>query len=331
MLRTYWHHADHLALEPPIPGPEAATPTPVWHDLLNPIPEEDRSVERQLGIAIPTREEMEDIELSARLYQESGAEFMTMTALTGLDGDDPVKTPVTFILKGSSLVTVRYAEPKPFDVFQSRAQRTNGGGVPCANGEMLMTGLIEALIDRLADALERLGNEIDAVSREVFRSKVSNVTKKTQDLRSLIEQIGQKADFLTAIRESLISISRLVAYHAALESPERKPAKEVRQRIKLLQRDATSLADHANFLSGKINFLLDATLGLINLEQNQIIKIFSVAAVVFLPPTLVASIYGMNFDVMPELKWYLGYPFAVLLMVLSAVMPYLYFKRRGWL
>ncbi|NKL07038.1 magnesium transporter CorA family protein [Rhizobium leguminosarum] len=331
MLRTYWHHADHLALAPPIPVPEAATASPVWHDLLNPTPEEDRSVEHQLGIVIPTREEMEDIELSARLYQESGAEFMTMTALTGLDGDDPVKTPVTFILKGSSLVTVRYAEPKPFDVFLLRAQRTNGGGVSCANGEMLMTGLIEALIDRLADALERLGNEIDAVSREVFRSKVSNVTKKTQDLRSLIEQLGRKADFLTAIRESLISISRLVAYHAALENPESRPSKEIRQRIKLLQRDATSLGDHANFLSGKINFLLDATLGLINLEQNQIIKIFSVAAVVFLPPTLVASIYGMNFDVMPELKWYLGYPFAILLMVLSAVMPYLYFKRRGWL
>ncbi|APO76065.1 magnesium transporter protein CorA 2 [Rhizobium etli 8C-3] len=330
MLCTYWHHADRLAAVPSDVTPETA-PAPVWHDLLNPMPEENRSVEHQLGISIPTREEMEDIELSARLYQESGAEFMTMTALTGLDGDEPVKTPVTFILKGSSLVTVRYAEPKPFDVFLLRAQRGIGGGVPCANGEMLMTGLIEALIDRMADALERLGNEIDGVSREVFRSKVSNVTKKTRDLQSLIEQLGQKADFLTAIRESLVSISRLVAYHSALESPQRRPTKELRQRVKLLQRDAASLGDHATFLSGKINFLLDATLGLINLEQNQIIKIFSVAAVVFLPPTLVASIYGMNFDFMPELKWHFGYPLAIVLMMLSAVMPYLYFKRRGWL
>lgn len=150
MLRTYWHHAGHLVVIPSELYLEA-TSIPVWHDLINPTPEEDRSVEHQLGISIPTREEMEDIELSARLYQESGAEFMTMTALTGLDGDDPVKTPVTFILKGSSLVTVRYAEPKPFDMFLSRAQRSSGGGVPCANGEMLMTGLIEALIDRLAD------------------------------------------------------------------------------------------------------------------------------------------------------------------------------------
>ncbi|TIU17101.1 MAG: magnesium transporter, partial [Mesorhizobium sp.] len=114
-------------------------------------------------------------------------------------------------------------------------------------------------------------------------------------------------------------------------SSGRKLQKEIRQRIKLVQRDATFLSDHATFLSNKINFLLDATLGLINLEQNQIIKIFSVAAVVFLPPTLVASIYGMNFDAMPELKWLLGYPFALGLMVLSAVVPYLFFKRRGWL
>ena len=136
---------------------------------------------------------------------------------------------------------------------------------------------------------------------------------------------------MTVIRESLVSIGRLVAYHVALEGMgPRKAGKESRQRIKLIQRDATSLGDHALFLSNKINFLLDATLGLINLEQNQIIKIFTVASVVFLPPTLVASAYGMNFEVMPELQWHLGYPYAVGLMIVSALMPFLYFKRRGW-
>ena len=194
-----------------------------------------------------------------------------------------------------------------------------------------MTGLIEALIDRMADALERLGNEIDVISREVFRSKVDKATKKTRNLQSFIEQIGRKGDFLTMVRESLVSISRLVAYHVAVESGDRKLTKETRQRIKLIQRDAASLGEHASFMANKINFLLDATLGLINLEQNQIIKIFSVAAVVFLPPTLVASIYGMNFDFMPELQLTLGYPLAIVLMVLSAILPFVYFKRRGWL
>jgi magnesium transporter len=328
MLHTYAHAINRLTIAEPV-AEDAPQPTPVWFDLVNPTPEENGAVEAVLGIAIPTRDEMEDIELSARLYQEDGAEFMTITALTNLDSDEPVKTPITFILKETSLVTVRYSDPKPFSSFAMRAQRSNA--VSCATGELAMLGVLESIIDRMADVLERLGNEIDGISREVFRSKVGNATKKTRDLQSVIEQIGQKGDLLTAARESLVSISRLVTYHAALESPARRLSKETRQRIKLLQRDSSSLGDHATFLSGKINFLLDATLGLINLEQNQIIKIFSVAAVVFLPPTLVASIYGMNFEFMPELQWQIGYPFAIGLMILSAIMPFLYFKRRGWL
>jgi len=194
-----------------------------------------------------------------------------------------------------------------------------------------MLGLIEAIIDRTADALERVGDEVDVISREVFRNKAKSVSKKTRDLQSLIEQIGTKGDFLTKLRESLVSITRLIAYHSAVDRRTHRTSKEVRQRVKLIQRDAAALGEHAIFLSGKINFLLDATLGLINLEQNQIIKIFSVAAVVFLPPTLVASIYGMNYDFMPELHWSFGYPFALGMMLVSAILPYFYFKRRGWL
>ena len=143
------------------------------------------------------------------------------------------------------------------------------------------------------------------------------------------EQIGRKGDMLTMARESLLTIVRLTSFHQA--SGNSKQARDLRQELKILQRDASALSDHASFLSNKINFLLDATLGLINLEQNQIIKIFSVAAVVFLPPTLVASIYGMNYDIMPELHWSYGYPFALGLMILSAIFPYLFFKRKGWL
>lgn len=330
MLRIYAREADHLAVQDAsVPAPE--TQVPVWFDLVNPVHSESLIVESQLAISLPTRDEMEEIELSARLYQEDGSDFMTITALANLDGDDPRKTPITFVLKGATLISIRYAEHKPFEVFSHRVQRANGVGNTCTNGEAVMIGLLEALIDRMADTLERLANEIDIISREVFRNKASSATKKTHDLQSLIEQIGRKGDFLTMVRESLVSISRLTSYHIALETSARKISKELRQRIKLIQRDVTSLGEHATFMSSKINFLLDATLGLINLEQNQIIKIFTVASVVFLPPTLVASIYGMNFDIMPELKWSLGYPWAILLMFLSAAMPFLYFKRRGWL
>jgi magnesium transporter len=330
MLRIYSREAERLVLRPDVTPDNAEMSSPIlWYDLVSPTTAETRHVEQAIKVSMPTRDEMEEIELSARLYQEDGAEFMTLTALTNLDGEEPVKTPITFVLKGQTLVTIRYADPKPFVVFSTRVLRLNGQVYPA--GEDVMLGIIESIIDRMADVLERIGNDIDGISREVFRAKKKSSTKKTNDLQSLIEQLGQKGDFLSGVRESLVSISRLVAYHAALENPSRKPSKEARQMIKMLQRDAVSLGDHATFLSGKINFLLDATLGLINLEQNQIIKIFTVASVVFLPPTLVASVYGMNFDIMPELKWMLGYPWAVLLMVLSAALPFMYFKRRGWL
>ncbi|MCX8998186.1 magnesium transporter CorA family protein [Rhizobiaceae bacterium BDR2-2] len=331
MLRMFVHESDRLVLRENLPETLAEAVNPVlWYDLLNPTPEEGREVEAVLGLSIPTRDEMEEIELSARLYQDTGATFLTLTALIVAEGGEPGKTPITFILKDRVLVTVRYAVTRPFDLFVARA-RHGSSGVPCSNGELIMLGLIEALTDRLADILERVGNEIDIISRSVFRSQKATAEKKTNDLRSLIEQLGQKGDFLGGVRESMVSIARLVAYHAALEGTGRKPTKEARQMVKLLQRDAVSLGDHAAFLSGKVNFLLDATLGLINLEQSQIIKIFTVASVVFLPPTLVASIYGMNFELMPELEWTLGYPWAILLMVCSAALPFFYFKRRGWL
>lgn len=334
MLRIYAGQNGRFTTIENFDQPEASGA--VWLDLLNASNEDVKRVETYLKIAIPTRDEMAEIELSDRLYNEDDAEFMTMTAVADVEGDDPVKAPITFILKGQTLVTVRHVDSKPFIQYMAKVQRGIAG--PCASGEVIMLGVIEAIIDRVADTLERVGDEADAISREVFRNKAENAAKKTRDLQSLIEQIGRKGDLLTKVRESLISTTRLAAYHSAVEigrlsseASRRKSRKDARERIKLIQRDAASLADHAIFLSGKINFLLDATLGLINLQQNQIIKIFSVAAVVFLPPTLVASIYGMNFDVMPELKWMLGYPWALGLMALSAIVPYWFFKRRGWL
>ncbi len=325
--------AENISVEHqlPVADPAAAAPAVIWYDLITPTSEEERLVGERLGIAVPTIDEMEDIELSARLYQEDGAEFMTMTVLTRPDAGNPHKVPVTFIVKGSVLVTVRHAEPRPFDAFLARARKANGTGYHSANGEMIMTGLIESTIDRMADTLERLGNDIDQISREVFEAKADKSNKKTRDLQELIRAIGQKGEFITIVRESLVSVARVVAYYGSLDGVDRKLSKEMRQRLKLLQRDATSLGDHSAFLSGKINFLLDATLGLINLEQNQIIKIFSVASVVFLPPTLVASIYGMNFKYQPELEWHYGYHFAIVFMIFSMVMPYLYFRRKGWL
>ena len=274
MLRLYTRETDRFVAQDVITNhqlPPLRAPT--WFDLLSPSTEQDRFIEQSLGISLPTREQMEEIESSARLYTEDGAEFMTITALTDLDSDDPSRTPITFVLKGPDLVTVRYADPRPFRNFTLYAQKATGSVF--STGELVMFGILEALIDRLADALERAGSEIDAISRGVFRNKTAKSSRKTQDLQSVIEQIGRKGDLLTMTRESLVSMTRLFTYHQAVGNEVVKPFKEARVKLKTLQRDVLSLSDHATFLSNKLNFLLDATLGLINLEQNRIIKIFS--------------------------------------------------------
>lgn len=305
------------------------TPLP-WIDLLNPTIAEDRYVEDNTGVSIPTREEMQEIEASSRLYQENGAQFMTISALSQLETDSPVLSPITFVLSGSSLVTVRYSEPRPLQTFATRVQRP--GAIQCSNGEQVMMSLLEALIDRIADTLERAGANIDTISRHVFRDhKNGEKSSAGKVLQSTIIDLGRQGELLSMVRESLISINRVLTYHTAIIEDDKKALKEARTRIRTVQRDVSSLTEHTGYLSGKVTFLLDAMLGMINLEQNQIIKIFSIASVCLMPPTLIASIYGMNFKAMPELDWSLGYPLAVVAMIISAILPFLYFRKKGWL
>ncbi|MER9770058.1 magnesium/cobalt transporter CorA [Mesorhizobium sp. M0189] len=301
--------------------------TVVWVDLFNPTKEEETTIETWLGIAVPTREEMEEIEISSRLYVEDGAYFMTAILPAQTEVDDPLMSPVTFVLAGSRLITVRYHEPKAFKTFPQRAEKVATG---CTSGDTILIGLLEAIVDRLADILERAGRDVEAISRDIFEARSTKVSKRNRDFQELLKGIGRKEDLASSVRDSLISLQRLAGF-LAHGSTQTRMSKDTRARIKTLSRDVLSLADHATFLSQKISFLLDATLGMISIEQNAIIKIFSVAAVIFLPPTLVASIYGMNFDIIPELKWHFGYPFAIGMMVLSAILPFWYFRRRGWL
>ncbi len=297
----------------------------IWVDLLRPSPEEETDLEAALGLDIPTREEMEEIEVSSRLYTDNNDAFMTALLLSQADGDDARLSPVTFILTPMRLITVRYEEPRAFASFAARAQKTSPG----VNPDAVLTGLIEAVIERLADVLERAGHDIDAMSRSIFRASKGKPTR-SRDYQALIIELGRKGDLISKMRESLVTLERLLGFFGLLTA-QRKSEKEIRGKLKTLSRDVRSLSDHVTYISQKITFLLDATLGMVNIEQTAIIKIFSVAAVVFLPPRLIASIYGMNFQFMPELAWPYGYPFAVTLMILSAILPYVFFKARGWL
>ncbi|WP_099866292.1 magnesium transporter CorA family protein [Pararhizobium haloflavum] len=298
----------------------------VWIDLDSPTAEEDAAIKAALAVDIPTRDEMEEIETSSRLYTDETAAFMTAMLPALNDVDNPDILPVSFVLSGERLITVRYHEPRAFQAYVQRTSRMSNG---CHDGLSVLAGLLDAVVDRIADILELAGQGVDTISRDIF-PKATTGPAKGRDFQSVLRQIGRRADLLSIIRDSLATFDRLFSFLANV-AVQKKADKDTRARIKTLSRDVTSLIDHASFLSQKITFLLDATLGMISIEQNAIIKIFSVAAVIFLPPTLVASVYGMNFEFMPELSWRLGYPYALALMVVSAVIPYLFFKRRGWL
>jgi magnesium transporter len=302
---------------------DALVPSAIWIDLLNITPEEESLVEAALGIDVPTREEMAEIETSSRLYREGEAIFMTAPLLAGTETDHVQSEAVTFILTAHRLVTVRYSQPKSFSLFAERVQKSFNG---TPDGEHLLAELLDAIIDRMADALERIAGEINRISLATFKM---NKNKKPQNFSAVLQQIGAQGDLNSKVRESLVSLGRVVTYfEPALEGVN--TGTDLKSDIAALHQDVKALLDHASFLSGKINFLLEATLGMINIEQNAIIKFFSVAAVVFLPPTLIASIYGMNFIHMPELAVPWAYPLALCFMVLSAIGPYAYFKKRGW-
>ena len=278
---------------------------------MKPTAAEDKAVERLAGIAVPTREDMQEIEISSRLYIENGARYMTATLMCAADTENPRTTAVTFILASHRLVTVRYDEPKPFVLVENKLARSCAPGI---TGEMVLMELLDAVIDRNADILERAGGDMDAISHDIFEPEGAARTGHAKRYSDILIAIGRKGDLTSKVRESLVSIGRVVTFVAAAVDGV-KWSKDMREQLKTMQRDVTSLTDHASYLSNKITFVLDAMLGVVNLEQNNIIKLFSVMAVVLMPPTLIASIYGMNFKIMPELEWQHGYPLAVLMML----------------
>ena len=305
---------------------EDASAEAVWFDLLRPERAEEEAVERILGVELPNREERAEIEVSSRLYAEEGALVMTAIIPSQSDSDRPVLAPVTFVLANGRLATIRDHDPRSFDTFVRRAERMSMG---CADGESTLVALLDEIVDRVADLLERIASDFDDLSSRIF-SDEGAAQRKGHAYQGVLREIGRKGDFVSKIRDSLVTLERVASFLEA-HARQRPTLKSHRDGIKSIAADTRALSDHADSLGQKIYFLLDATLGLIQIEQNGIIKIFSVVAVVFLPPTLVASIYGMNFEHMPELSWPFGYPMAIGIMILSAILPYLLFKRKGWL
>jgi magnesium transporter len=299
----------------------------LWIDILDPTREEELSVEALLGLQIPTREEMRAIEESARLYREGDAVFMTAVIIDGVSEGRPSRAQATFVLSPEHLVTVRYADPMPFRTFEAKMARQPELH---SDASAIFASLLENIVERIADVLELVAAELNQVSTAIFLQGTKsgrNRSGRTSNLREQLIQLGRKNLTHAICRESLHSLSRLLAF-AGQGSACVKDSTAAR--LRAVDADVRSLAAYEGQLSGEITFLQESTLGLINIEQNSIIKVFSIAAVLFLPPTLVGTVYGMNFRFMPELDWMFGYPMALGLMVASALVPYFWFKRQGW-
>lgn len=301
-----------------------------WIDLLHPTPGEEAQVEALIGVEVPSRDELHDIEPSSRLYLENGAAYLTASVVWKADSDFAEIADIGFVLAGGRLITIRYAEPKAFTMFAANAHRELAHRELASHrGHDVMTRLIEAMIDRSAEVLEHRSRRIDALSTEVFsRGAASNPEAVTRDLEATLGVIASHQRTIAKVRESLMSLARVASFLQTL--PEIMGDKTLKQRCRSMAGDVQSLSEHADFISENIIFLLDASLGLISVQQNQVMKVLSVAAMVFLPPTFIGTVYGMNFQNMPELNQPWAYPVALAVMATSALGPYLWFKRKGW-
>ena len=303
----------------------ALMPDAVWVDLLQPSTGETAVVERATGLHLPTLEEISEIESSSRLRAEHGVLYLSAPLVHRATAGEPQTTPVGFVLAADRLVTVRFERLTAFDTLG----KASPGTAPEA-----FAALIEAIVDRIADILEHIAAELDTLSHRLFRSgpidgsKHRRPAREAADLRVILRRVGASGDLASKIRDGLLGLARMVPYVESMGAPWLPEA--VKPRFETMRHDIASLSDYDAHLVNKVQLLLDATLGLINVEQNDIIKVLTIVSVVGVPPTLVASMYGMNFKYMPELAWDWGYPYGLALILLSAVAPILWFKWRGW-
>ncbi len=300
----------------------------LWIDLDCPTEAEEDSVEAALRIDIPTREDMQEIEVSSRIYREGGVLFLTAQIIASPEARDAEIGPMTFAVLADRLVTVHYHHPRSLTYFADWAARHD---TALETGLDALMGLLEAMVDRLADILEAEARQHEVLSKAIFAAH--RPSGKAETLGAVLQRIGRAEAMNGKVNESLATILRLLTYLTSAPEVADGPSLQVRQLpVAMAQlQDLRSLREVAVAQSEKVRFLLDATLGVINIRQSDVIKIFSVVAFVFLPPTLIASIYGMNFVHMPELQWTWGYPMALGLMVVSAVVPWLIFRWKKWL
>jgi magnesium transporter len=309
-----------------IPG-SAQLSDAVWIDLLNPTDDERRQVEQATKLRLPTKGEIEEIESSSRVFNEGAASYLSTPVLESMDSANGAVTTVGFVLSSSQLVTVRFGHIAAFDEVAVAFTKT---APPTAHDAFLK--ILESVVEQTADALEHASAELEQISHAAFRAERvgrRKLAKTSETLRAALRRVGRMGDGISHISSTLVGVGRIAAF-AHEKGNHRAPTAD-QTRMAAIRGDIASLSDYQASLSGKVQFLLDATLGFISIDQNEIFKALTVVSVVGVPPVLIAGIYGMNFRHMPELEWSLGYPFAVVLIVASALVPLAWFKWRGWI
>lgn len=319
MLNYYPDSADSVP-----GGKRAAT---YWIDLLQPTPGEIAQVEAEFDVKVPSRGQLDEIESSSRMRSEGEYLYLSMPVGTQRNLLDTAPTPVGFVLSPKLLVTVRYADLQSFANVRGAIAK-NGR---CVSSTSTFVTLLEAMVDVAADVLEKIASDLGGISRRVFRqdaSRTRRASRTSRMLRQTLTIVGDAGEHLSQIREGLMGLERIIGFVA--EAGEQWLGPDIQARLKTARKDLDSLADFEAHLSGKVQFLLDAILGYINTEQNDIFKVLTIVSVVGIPPTLIASMYGMNFHNMPELSWPWGYQYGLGLIALSTFVPILWFKWRGW-
>jgi magnesium transporter len=299
-----------------------------WIDLVSPTPDEAARVRAATGLRIPTQANLSEIESSSRLASTDGVLTLSMPLVSLLEGE-PRPLPGGFVLARDRLITIRFAQSRLFDAF---AEREIAGPVPHRTSTHLFIGLLEAIVDRHADALEEVRTELDTISHGIFRARqlrLGGSKHEDRTLRNTLGAIGRSGDLISFIRDSQVSAGRIVPYVQTM-AKDWLPA-DLEPRLTALTQDITSLNDFETHLNNKLQFLLDATLGFINIAQNNVMKVLTVASVVGIPPVLIAGIYGMNFKFIPEYDWAWGYAYGLAVITVSALVPLAWFKLRDWI
>jgi magnesium transporter len=299
-----------------------------WIDLIDPSDAERAAVEQATGLYMRSRADLSEIENSSRLYVRNEALYLSLPLAVGRPRGESSTSPLGFVLTPERLVSIRFVRLPAFDAYMDQPSRGAAGG-GCGH---VFVELIERLTDTMADTLELIRDELDAVSHRIFQPDPATNDGPSRDstvLRDALQTVGRCGDLVSRVRDTLLGIGRIVQYVGPAAAQWITP--ELRQRLKTLRADVGSLSDYDGHLNSKVQLLLDAILGLITIAQSNIIKVMTVVGVIGVPPTLIASIYGMNFEAMPELKLPYAYPIVLLMIVASALLPLMWFKRRGWL